>query len=83
MGYFSRLWKTINGHINRSNGNKEYMSIINLTETAKEQLELSQKELSNIEDTLDNLDNDLNALLTSIYNSGGPLIEGKTGSITK
>ena len=53
------------------------------TETAKEQLELSQKELSSIEDTLDNLDNDLNALLTVIYNSGGPLIEGKTGSITK
>ena len=53
------------------------------TETAKEQLELSQKELSNIKDTLDNLDNDLNALLTTIYNSGGPLIEGKTGSITK
>ena len=44
MGYVSRLWKTINGHINRSNGNKEYMSIINLTETAKEHLIALSKE---------------------------------------
>ena len=44
MRYVSRLWKTINGHINRSNGNKEYMSIINLTETAKEHLIALSKE---------------------------------------